>query len=143
MPEQGSLAARLERRLGREERTERGRRSLPRSQARQAGAGVLLRPPRCSCLGAEAHLDRPHARRPEARIGRTGSLMARLGRRIRQRLHPDEERRRSLRHAAILTACVGAAHAVLFLLSFYLVRDAPNASATDQEFVDYYSSGGQ
>jgi hypothetical protein len=68
--------------------------------------------------------------------------MAKLRERIRRRLRPDEERRRSLRTAAMLTAAAGAAYAVLFLLSFYLARDAPGASASDAEIVNYYSGGG-
>ena len=45
--------------------------------------------------------------------------------------------RRSSRHVwAPPTRCSSSS-------SFYLVKDAPDASATDQEFVDYYSSGGQ
>jgi hypothetical protein len=69
--------------------------------------------------------------------------MAKLVQRIKRRLTPDEERRCSVRRAAMLTASMGAAHAVLFLLSWYLVQDAPKSSSSDEEFVDYYSSGGQ
>jgi hypothetical protein len=50
------------------------------------------------------------------------------------------EHGRSLRKAAMLTAAFGIAHAVLFLLSFWLARDAPGPKATDQEYIDYYSS---
>jgi hypothetical protein len=49
------------------------------------------------------------------------------------------EHRRSLRRAAMLTAGVGIVHAVLFLLSYWLLSDAPGPKSTDQEFVDYYS----
>jgi hypothetical protein len=51
-----------------------------------------------------------------------------------------EERGRSLRTAASITALVGALHAVLFLLSWWLLSDAPRADATDAEIVDYYTS---
>jgi hypothetical protein len=50
-----------------------------------------------------------------------------------------EERGRSLRTAAMITAGVGAAHAVLFLLSWWLLSDAPGPDAPDAEIVDYYS----
>jgi hypothetical protein len=52
------------------------------------------------------------------------------------------EHRRSLRRAAMLTAGVGVIHAVLFLLSYWLLSDAPGPKSTDQEFVDYYSGEG-
>jgi len=52
------------------------------------------------------------------------------------------EHTRSLRKAAMLTASFGIAHALLFLLSFWLARDAPGPNATDAEFVNYYSSEG-
>jgi hypothetical protein len=51
-----------------------------------------------------------------------------------------EERGRSLRTAASITALVGALHATLFLLAWWLGSDAPGADATDTEIVDYYSS---
>jgi hypothetical protein len=51
-----------------------------------------------------------------------------------------EERGRSLRTAATLTAVVGALHAVLFLASWFLASDAPGADATNAEIADYYSS---
>jgi hypothetical protein len=52
-----------------------------------------------------------------------------------------EERGRSLRTAATITAVVGALHALLFLLSWLLVSDAPGATATTAELTDYYASG--
>jgi hypothetical protein len=51
-----------------------------------------------------------------------------------------EERGRSLRTAASITAAVGALHAVLFLLSWWLLSDAPGSGASNQEIVDYYAS---
>jgi hypothetical protein len=51
-----------------------------------------------------------------------------------------EERGRSLRTAATITAVVGALHAILFLVSWWLLSDVPRADATDAEIVDYYSS---
>ena len=51
-----------------------------------------------------------------------------------------EERGRSLRRAATLTAAVGALHAVLFLVSFVLLSGLPGPDATDEEIFAYYSS---
>jgi hypothetical protein len=51
-----------------------------------------------------------------------------------------EERGRSLRTAAMITAAVGALHALLFLLAWWLLSDPPGADATDAEIVDYYGS---
>ncbi|MEX1104463.1 MAG: hypothetical protein WED87_09445 [Dehalococcoidia bacterium] len=53
-----------------------------------------------------------------------------------------EEIGRSVRQAAMLTAGVGAAHAILFIVALLLLADAPGPAATDQEFVDYYSAEG-
>jgi hypothetical protein len=53
------------------------------------------------------------------------------------------ERARSLRKAAFLTAGVGIAHAVLFLLAFWLLSDAPKADSTNEEILAYYSSDEQ
>jgi hypothetical protein len=50
------------------------------------------------------------------------------------------QRMRSLRKAAMLTAVVGAAHAVLFLVSWLLLSDLPGASASTAEITEYYSS---
>lgn len=50
------------------------------------------------------------------------------------------ERGRSLRRAAQLTAAVGAIHAVLFLISYFLLAGAPGPQATDEEIYAYYSS---
>jgi hypothetical protein len=44
-----------------------------------------------------------------------------------------EERGRSLRTAATITAVVGAAHALLFLLSWWLLSDAPGPDAPDAD----------
>ena len=51
-----------------------------------------------------------------------------------------EERGRSLRTAATITAVVGALHALLFLLSWWLLSDAPGADAPNAEIAEYYSS---
>lgn len=53
------------------------------------------------------------------------------------------ERQRSLRRAARLTCAVGAAHAVLFLLSYWLLSNAPGSSATDDQIVAFYRAGNQ
>jgi hypothetical protein len=45
----------------------------------------------------------------------------------------------SLRRAARLTALAGVVHAVLFLLSFWLVTRTPGANASDAELVAFYS----
>ena len=52
------------------------------------------------------------------------------------------ERGRSLRRAATITAAVGAAHAVLFLVAFFLLASVPEAEASDDEIADFYGSGG-
>jgi hypothetical protein len=51
-----------------------------------------------------------------------------------------EERGRSLRTAASITALVGVVHALLFLLSWWLLQDAPGMDATNAEITDYYAS---
>jgi hypothetical protein len=51
-----------------------------------------------------------------------------------------EQRGRSLRTAATITCVVGAVHAILFLVSWWLLSDAPGPSASDAEVVDYYGS---
>ncbi len=53
-----------------------------------------------------------------------------------------EDSGRSVRRAAMLTAWIGAAHAILFILALLLLADAPGATATDQELLDYYGSEG-
>jgi hypothetical protein len=53
----------------------------------------------------------------------------------------EEPPERSLRRAAFLTAGVGIAHAVLFLLSFWLLSGTPKVTASDAEIVEYYRSG--
>ena len=51
-----------------------------------------------------------------------------------------EQRGRSLRRAATITAAVGVVHAVLFLLAFVLLAGAPGPESTDEEIDAYYSS---
>jgi hypothetical protein len=50
------------------------------------------------------------------------------------------ERGRSLRRAATLTAGLGGAHALLFLLCFWLLSDVPGATASDAEIAAFYGS---
>lgn len=50
------------------------------------------------------------------------------------------EHPRSLRKAAYLTAGMGMAHALLFLLAFWLISDVPGPNASSQEILDYYTS---
>jgi hypothetical protein len=50
------------------------------------------------------------------------------------------EHRRPLRQAAIITAAVGAAHAVLFLLAFWLLLGVPRAGASSTEISEFYVS---
>ncbi|TDD64939.1 hypothetical protein E1262_26650 [Jiangella aurantiaca] len=50
------------------------------------------------------------------------------------------ERHRSLRRAALLTAGLGAAHAVLLLLSYALLSGVPEPDSSDAEIVAFYSS---
>jgi hypothetical protein len=52
---------------------------------------------------------------------------------------PPEERGRSLRHAATITAGVGALHAILFVVAFVLAG-VPGPESTDEEIFAYYSS---
>src|SRR5690348_17304939 len=51
------------------------------------------------------------------------------------------ERLHSLRRAAYLTAAMGIAHAVLFLLAFWLFTTAPGPKASDAEISSFYNSG--
>src|SRR5262245_61169636 len=55
----------------------------------------------------------------------------------------SSERGRSLRRAAFLTAAVGAAHALLFLLAYWLLSSTPGVRASDNEIVTFYHSVGQ
>jgi hypothetical protein len=48
--------------------------------------------------------------------------------------------RQSARRAAMLTAGVGIAHAVLFVLSFWLLAGTPGARAPDVEIREFYGS---
>jgi len=57
------------------------------------------------------------------------------------RVSPDEpEQGRSIRRVMTLTACVGGVHALLFLLTYWLVSDAPGANASDAEIIEFYES---
>jgi hypothetical protein len=47
---------------------------------------------------------------------------------------------RSLRKAAMLTAVVGAVHAVLFLVSWWLLSDRPGPTASVEEIGEFYGS---
>lgn len=47
---------------------------------------------------------------------------------------------RSQRGIAMLTVGVGVAHAVLFLISYWLLSSTPRASASDEELVAFYGS---
>jgi hypothetical protein len=51
-----------------------------------------------------------------------------------------EQRGRRVRTAATITAAVGAVHAILFLVSWWLLSGAPKPDATSDEIVDFYSS---
>ena len=56
-------------------------------------------------------------------------------------MSPDEpEQGRSIRRVMTLTACVGGVHALLFLLTYWLVSDAPGANASDAEIIEFYES---
>jgi hypothetical protein len=50
------------------------------------------------------------------------------------------ERGRSVRHVMTLTACVGGIHAVLFLLTYWLVSDLPGVNASDAQITAFYES---
>lgn len=45
-----------------------------------------------------------------------------------------------LRKAAILTAVVGALHAVLFIIAYFILANGPGPASSDQEIVSYYSN---
>ena len=49
---------------------------------------------------------------------------------------------RSLRQAAYLTVGLGFAHALLYILSYYLLQQTPGGNASDAEILEFYSSGG-
>src|SRR5215470_15565054 len=51
------------------------------------------------------------------------------------------EQVRSLRRAAYLTIAVGALHALLFLLSYWLMSSVPGPRASDAEIAAFYRSG--
>jgi hypothetical protein len=55
--------------------------------------------------------------------------------------HDAVEQGRSVRRVATLTACVGGIHALLFLLSYWLVSDVPGANASNAEITEFYKSG--
>jgi hypothetical protein len=50
------------------------------------------------------------------------------------------ERGRSVRHVMTLTAYVGGIHALLFLLSYWLLSDLPGANASDAQITEFYKS---
>lgn len=50
------------------------------------------------------------------------------------------EQGRSVRRVTTLTACVGGVHALLFLLTYWLVSDVPGANASDAEITEFYES---
>ena len=56
------------------------------------------------------------------------------------RSHDAGEHGRSVRRVATLTACVGGIHALLFLLSYWLVSGVPGANASDAEITEFYES---
>lgn len=55
----------------------------------------------------------------------------------------EDEQGRSARRAAMLTAAVGAAHAILFLLAFWLMSHGPGAGGSDDEIKAFYENGGE
>lgn len=57
---------------------------------------------------------------------------------LRERLRPSD--RRSLRRAAYLTAGVGLAFAVLFLLTYWLTSGLPGPQSSDAEILEFYQS---
>jgi hypothetical protein len=54
--------------------------------------------------------------------------------------HGATEHGRSVRRVMTLTACVGGIHALLFLLTFWLVSDLPGANASNAEIIEFYES---
>ncbi len=80
------------------------------------------------------------------RLGSDGDPGTAYSDRITQQV-PDEsggpaspEHARSLRNAAMLTAAVGGLHAVLFLVSFWLLSSRPGANAATAEITEFYTS---
>src|SRR4051812_35322807 len=55
---------------------------------------------------------------------------------------PPDEHRRSLRRAAILTATMGIAFSVLFVVSVLLITSVPNARASDDQIRAFYTGAG-
>src|SRR5262245_30087675 len=51
-----------------------------------------------------------------------------------------DERVRALRRAACFTIAVGALHALLFLLSYWLMSDVPGPRASDEQIATFYQS---
>ena len=49
----------------------------------------------------------------------------------------------SLRRAAMLTAGVGIAHALLFLLAYWLLSGTPDSRASDTDVASFYTSANQ
>ena len=67
--------------------------------------------------------------------------MSSLAGEVSGRVSPQEpEQGRSIRRVMTLTACVGGVHALLFLLTYWLVSDAPGANASDAEIIEFYES---
>lgn len=59
---------------------------------------------------------------------------------VGSRINPDVATTASeIRKAAILTGVVGAIFSILFLISLWLLHEAPKAVEEDQAFVDFYS----
>lgn len=56
-------------------------------------------------------------------------------------LHETDIAARSQHDALRVTVAVGIAHAVLFVISYWLLTTTPGARASDAELVEYYSSG--
>lgn len=52
----------------------------------------------------------------------------------------QHERAHSLRRAAYLTAGLGVAHALLFLIAYLLINSVPSPSAPDAEISEFYGS---
>ena len=52
----------------------------------------------------------------------------------------EQERLEAIRKAAFLTAAMGLAHALLFLLAIWLSRGMPGPDSTDQQIMSYYTS---
>jgi hypothetical protein len=76
-------------------------------------------------------------------MGNTRNVSPRRQDRQNENAEAPAERGRSLRNVAYITIAVGAAHAVLFLVSYWLLWHLPGPGAPDAQVVAFYRKGDQ